>query len=122
MSTYVEDRDYGFVIGLCAGTLVGAGLALCLTPRAASELRQSATHSARRLRTRASGSYQQVSARVGEAVDELARKARVVGHDVADAVASGAHEVERLATAAGTDRGGSDGRTPETADLPSRTF
>jgi gas vesicle protein len=122
MSEYIsERRDYGFVIGLFTGTLVGAGLALCLAPRAGSGLRERATHSARSLRTQASGRYQQVSARVGEAVDELARKARAVRHDVADAVATGAHEVERLATAAGSDRG-SEAAKPPAADRQSHTL
>ena len=122
MSEYLaERRDYGFAIGLFAGTLVGAGLALCLVPRAGSELRERATRSARSLRTQASGRYQQMSAGVGEAVDELARKARGVRHDVADRVAAGAHEVERLATAAGSDPG-TDAGKPSAGDRRSQTL
>jgi hypothetical protein len=66
-------RDYGFVIGLVTGAFVGAGLALWLAPRGASELRERMTHSARNLGERASERFQQVNARVGEAVDELTR-------------------------------------------------
>jgi hypothetical protein len=61
------------------------------------------TDSAMRLRKRASEQYQQASTGVGEAVDELTRKGRDARDDVADAVARGAHEVERYATAAKTD-------------------
>jgi gas vesicle protein len=71
-------RDYGFAIGLMAGTFVGAGLAMWLAPKAAAELRS----------------------RVGEAVDELTEKGQGVRDDVADVVARGAHEVERFAVAA----------------------
>src|SRR2546422_9274616 len=49
--------DYGFVIGLVTGTFVGAALAMWLAPRAASELRQQMSDSARSLGQRASEEY-----------------------------------------------------------------
>jgi gas vesicle protein len=98
-----EHRGYGFVIGLLTGTCVGAGLAMWLAPRSASELHQRVTDSAMRLKKRASEQYQQASTGVGEAVAELTRRGRGARDDVADAVARGAHEVERYATAAKTD-------------------
>jgi gas vesicle protein len=106
-----EHRDHRFVIGLLTGTFVGAGLAMWFAPRLASELRERMTDSARSLGQRASDQYQQASTRVGQAVDELARKGQGVRDDVADRVARGAHEVargaqevERYATAAKSDR------------------
>jgi gas vesicle protein len=105
MNAHSQDhRDYGFVIGLLTGTFVGAGLAMWLAPRAASELRERMTDSARSLGQRGSEQYQQASTRVGEAVEELTRKGQGVRDDVAEAVARGAHEVERYATAAKSDR------------------
>lgn len=97
-SPHYEHRDYGFVIGLLAGTCVGAGLAMWLAPRSADELRQRMTESATRLGRRASEKYQQASAGVGETVAELTRKGRGARDGAADAVAHGAHEVERYAT------------------------
>jgi gas vesicle protein len=99
-----ERRDYGFMTGLLTGTLVGAGLAIWLAPRLASELCQRMTDSARSLGDRASEQYQQASTRVSEAVNELARKGQDVRDEVAETVARGAHEVERYATAAKSDR------------------
>jgi gas vesicle protein len=99
-----EHRDYGFVAGLLTGTFVGAGLAIWFAPRVASELRERVTTSARRLGQRASDQYEQVSTRVDEAVADLTRKGQDVRDEVADAVARGAHEVERYATAAKSDR------------------
>jgi gas vesicle protein len=93
-------RDYGFAIGLMAGTFVGAGLAMWLAPRAAAELRDRVTDSARAFRKRAAEQYRQAGSRVGEAVDELKEKGQGVRDDVADVVARGAHEVERYAVAA----------------------
>ncbi len=99
-----EHQDYGFVIGVLTGTFVGAGLMMWLAPRMASELRERMTDSAKTLGRRASDQYQQASTRVGETVDELTRKGQDVRDDVADTVARDAHEVERDAIAAKTDR------------------
>ena len=99
-----EPPDYGFVIGLLTGTFVGAGLAIWLAPRLRAELQERVTESARNLGQRASDQYQQASTRVGEAVDDLTRRGQGVRDDVADAVARGAHEVERYATAAKSGR------------------
>ena len=99
-----EHRDYGFVIGLLTGTFVGAGLAMWLAPRLASEIRERVADSARGLGRRASEHYQQASSRVGDAVDELTRKGQGVRDDVAETVARGAREVERYARAAKSHR------------------
>jgi|RhiMethySRZTD1v2_1073278.scaffolds.fasta_scaffold2425461_1 gas vesicle protein len=103
--TTQEHRDYSFVIGLVTGTVVGAGLAMWFVPRLGSELRERVTDSARSVGQRASEQYQQASTRVGEAVDELTRKGQGARDDVAEAVARGARELERFATAAQSDRG-----------------
>jgi gas vesicle protein len=101
----VQERPpYGFVIGLAAGTIVGAGLALWLAPRLASELRQRATDSARHMGQKVSDQYHRASDRVGEAVEDLTRKTDEVRDGVADAVARGARGVERLAVAVRSDR------------------
>jgi gas vesicle protein len=105
MNTHTQEhRDYGFVIGLLTGTFVGAGLAMWFAPPSALELRRRTTDAARRLGKRISQQDQPAGTSVAEAVDELTRTGQDVGDDVADAVARGAHEVERDATAAKTDR------------------
>ena len=104
MNAHVEERrDYGFVIGLLTGTFVGAGLAVWLAPRIASEVRERVTDLGKSLGQRATKQYAQANARVGETVDEVIRKGQAVRDDNADAVAHGAHEVERYAVAAKTD-------------------
>ena len=79
----------------CVGFMSGL-----LVPRAASELGHRVTNSARGLRKRAAKRYEQASAGVGSAVQELTKKGQEVRDDVADAVVRGAHEVERVAKAA----------------------
>jgi len=66
-------REYGFAIGLAAGTLVGAALTLWLAPRLASEVRGRITDSARDLSQRASEHLEDVSTRVGDVVEVLTR-------------------------------------------------
>src|SRR4029453_881861 len=101
-----ERRSHGFAIGLLTGTFVGAGLAMWLAPRMASELRERITDSVKGLGLQASEKYEQTSGRVSEAVSELARRGQDARADVADAGARGAHKVERYAIAAKSDRVG----------------
>jgi len=101
-----ERRSHGFAIGLLTGTFVGAGVALWLAPRMASELRERIADSAKGLRLRASEQY-----------SDLTRKGQDVRDDVADAVARGAHEVERYAIAAKSDR---DAESPIARNVGSR--
>jgi gas vesicle protein len=95
-------RDYGFVIGVLTGTVVGAGLALWFAPRLAAELRERVTDSAKDLRERVTDRYEQVSTRIADAAGEVTRRSQDVRDDVADAVAHSAHEVERFAKATKT--------------------
>jgi gas vesicle protein len=104
MNAHTQDRDYAFGIGLLTGAIVGAGLAMWLVPRLRSELRERMTDSARSLGQRASEQYQHASTHLGDAVDELTRKGQGVRDDLAEAVVRGAHEVERYAVAANSDR------------------
>ena len=100
-----QSGGYGFIFGLMAGTVVGAGLTLWLAPGSASELRDRVTDSARALGKRAADGYDEASGRVGNAVDEIARKGNRVRDDVAESVVRGAHEVERFAVAAKSETG-----------------
>ncbi len=70
MTSYTQSHPpYGFAIGLATGTLVGVGLAIWLSPRSASPLRERLTRSVRRIGQRTSDEYEQASSRVGEAFE-----------------------------------------------------
>ena len=97
-------RGPGFLIGLVTGTCVGAGLAIWLAPRLASEIGERLTDSARDVRDRAGDAFQRGSVRVGDAVGAATSAGQAVRDGVAETVARGAREVERYATAAKTDR------------------
>lgn len=84
-----HSRDFGFIIGLLTGAVVGAGVALWLAPNAADEARGRVANSARRLR------------------DDLKSTSDGLRDRVADVVARTAHDVEEFATVAvKTDRRG----------------
>jgi gas vesicle protein len=103
MNTDTENGGNGrFLIGLIAGGVIGAGLAVALAPRLASELGQRAKASATDLTHAASRRYQQVSTRIATAADEVTAKAQAVRNDVADAVGRTAREVEQIAMASKT--------------------
>lgn len=90
----------GLVLGLIAGGMIGAGLALAFAPRLRSELRRRLTTSANDLSQR----YQGVTTRVAEVVDVMAARGQAVRDEVADAVGRGARQVEQIAMASKTGR------------------
>jgi gas vesicle protein len=103
LNSYRNDSsNFGFALGLLAGTAVGAGLIMFFAPRAVSEVRERLTTSARSLGAHASNQYQQASARVADTVNEATRTGQQVRDEVAEAVARGAREVERFASASKT--------------------
>jgi hypothetical protein len=91
-------RDHRFGIGLLAGAVVGVGLAMWLGP--------GVTRSTRR---------------IGRALNKLASQGQDVRDDVADAVARGAHQVERYATAAKSPRATGNGTRKATRRPPAIT-
>jgi gas vesicle protein len=101
--------EYGganaFLIGLIAGGAIGAALAMVYGPRVA-DLRRRVSASAAGLGDAATRTYDDVSARVAEAVDGLAAKGQSVRDDVAGAIVDSARHVEQFAMAAQTAPGG----------------
>ena len=98
-----NDGNSGLLIGLIAGGVIGAGLAILFAPRIA-ELRQRVVASANDLSHAASERYQEVSTRVAGVVDEVTARGQTVRDDVADAVGRGARQVEQIAMASKTGR------------------
>ena len=99
-----EPRPYDFVIGMLTGAVIGAGLAMWFAPRAASELRERVTESARSLGNLVGQQHQRVATSVATIAEDLTRSAQGVRDNIAEAVAHRAHEVEDYATAAQSDR------------------
>jgi len=77
-----EDGGGSFLMGLLAGTVLGAGLGMLFAPKAGSELRNQLGEQAGRLKTQATDGYQQASEKVSQIVDrgrEAYERARSTG-------------------------------------------
>ena len=98
-----NDGNNGLLIGLIAGGVIGAGLAILFAPRIA-DLRQRVVASANDLSHAASRRYQDVTTRVAGVVDQVAAKGQTVRDEVADAVGRGARQIEQIAMASKTGR------------------
>ena len=64
-----EEGGGSFLMGLLAGTVLGAGLGMLFAPKAGSELRSQLGEQAGRIRNQANDSYQQASEKVSQIVD-----------------------------------------------------
>jgi gas vesicle protein len=64
-----DDRGGSFLMGLLAGTILGAGLGMLFAPKSGSELRSQIGDQAGRLRDAANETYSQATERVGQMVD-----------------------------------------------------
>src|SRR4051812_14166522 len=100
-----QPQGLGFIFGLMAGTLVGAGLTLWLAPKTATELKTRVSDGAKALGKRASAGYDDANDRIRTVAVDLARNGNRVRDDVAESVVRGAREVERFAVAVKSDPG-----------------
>jgi len=64
-----EEGGGSFLMGLLAGTVLGAGLGMLFAPKAGNELRSAIGEQAGRLRTTANDAYGQATDRVNQMVD-----------------------------------------------------
>jgi gas vesicle protein len=87
-----EEGGGSFLMGLLAGTVLGAGLGMLFAPKAGSELRSQLTDSAEQLRSRAGDFGHQASEKVSQIVDrgrEAYDRARSSVSDMASTGTSG---------------------------------
>jgi gas vesicle protein len=64
-----EDGGGSFLMGLLAGTVLGAGLGMLFAPKAGAEVRKQLSEQATRLRSTANETYSQASEKVSQIVD-----------------------------------------------------
>lgn len=64
-----EDGGGSFLMGLLAGTVLGAGLGMLFAPKAGTELRTQLSEHTGKLRTSANDAYSQASEKVSQIVD-----------------------------------------------------
>jgi len=71
-----EDGGGSFLMGLLAGTVLGAGLGMLFAPKAGAELRTQLGEQAGRLKTQATDGYQQASEKVTDKVSQIVDRGR----------------------------------------------
>ncbi len=64
-----EDGGGSFLMGLLAGTVLGAGLGMLFAPKTGNELRSQLSEQTGRLKTTANDAYSQASEKVSQIVD-----------------------------------------------------
>src|SRR4030095_999412 len=64
-----EDGGGSFLMGLLAGTVLGAGLGMLFAPKTGSRVRSQMGEQAGRIRNQANDTYQQASDKVSQIVD-----------------------------------------------------
>jgi hypothetical protein len=64
-----EEGGGSFLMGLLAGTVLGAGLGMLFAPKAGTDLRNQLSEQAGRLRSTANDTYHQASEKVSQIVD-----------------------------------------------------
>jgi gas vesicle protein len=103
-----EGNGAGFMMGLLAGTVLGAGLGMLLAPKAGADLRGQIGQQAREIGNRASEQYR----RATETAGGWAERGREVVGQAREAVSRGAEEARGYTGA--TTGGTYSGTTPGT--------
>ena len=105
----------GFMMGLLAGTVLGAGLGMLLAPKTGSDLRGQLGEQARNLGNRASEQYHRAS----ETASGWAERGRTMVNQARDVVARGAEEARGYT---GTAAGGTYTGTTGSAATPGTDY
>ena len=104
-----EDGGGSFLMGLLAGTVLGAGLGMLFAPKAGTELRNQLSEQSGRLRTTANDAYSQASEKVSQMVDrgrEAYDRARTGGSFNTGSPAGGSNTGSGMSTPSGVGTGG----------------
>jgi hypothetical protein len=68
-----EDGGGSFLMGLLAGTVLGAGLGMLFAPKAGAETRKQLSEQANRLRSSANETYAQASEKINQASEKVSQ-------------------------------------------------
>lgn len=96
-----EDGGGSFLMGLLAGTVLGAGLGMLFAPKAGSELRNQLSDQAGKLKVSAGDTYQQASEKVSQMVDR-GKEAYDRARSNVSNISNGSSQPQGPATATGT--------------------
>ena len=92
-----EDGGGSFLMGLLAGTVLGAGLGMLFAPKAGSETRRQLSEQANRLRSTAGDTYQQATDKINQASEKVSQMVDR-GREAYDRARSGSPTPSGMAT------------------------
>ena len=94
-----EDGGGSFLMGLLAGTVLGAGLGMLFAPKAGAEVRKQLSEQATRLRSTAADTVHQASEKIGQASQQASEKIGQASDKVSQIVDRGREAYDRAKTA-----------------------
>jgi gas vesicle protein len=95
-----ENGGGAFLMGMLAGTVLGAGLGMLFAPKAGSEVRKQLSEQASRLRTTASDTIQQASDKFNQASQQASDKFNQASQQVSEKFNQASHQAsEKLGQA-----------------------
>jgi gas vesicle protein len=97
-----EDGGGSFLMGLLAGTVLGAGLGMLFAPKAGAETRRQLSEQANRLRSTAGDTYSQASEKLNQTYSQASDKINQASEKVSQMVDRGREAYERAKTSAAT--------------------
>jgi len=93
-----EDGGGSFLMGLLAGTVLGAGLGMLFAPKAGAETRRQLSEQANRLRSTANETYSQASDKINQTYNQASEKLSQASEKVSQMVDRGREAYERAKT------------------------
>jgi gas vesicle protein len=96
-----EDGGGSFLMGLLAGTVLGAGLGMLFAPKAGADTRRQLSEQANRLRSTANDTYNQASEKINQTYSQASEKLNQASEKVSQIVDRGREAYERAKTSAG---------------------
>jgi gas vesicle protein len=91
-----EDGGGSFLMGLLAGTVLGAGLGMLFAPKAGSEVRKQLSEQATRLRSTATDTIHQASDKLGQVSQQASEKLHQVSQQASAKVSQTSEKVSQL--------------------------
>jgi len=109
-----EEGGGSFLMGLLAGTVLGAGLGMLFAPKTGSELRSQIGEQAGRLRTTATDGYQQATEKVSQGYQQATEKVSQIvdrGKEAYDRARTAGTSTSNVGGTTSTPGGNSSGNT-----------
>jgi gas vesicle protein len=93
-----EDGGGSFLMGLLAGTVLGAGLGMLFAPKAGAEVRKQLSEQANRLRSTANETYNQATEKLNQTYNQATEKVNQASEKVSQMVDRGREAYDRAKT------------------------